>query len=123
MTKRLSIGVLLVTMAVLMTAMSAIAAPKEGREWRGTEDPYVQGLPLFFRSQAGTSWVNVGQACDSTDTTNSTHSPSQVWCFEGANGDSHGQRAAAAHLAFKKRYALFKGTHGDILPENWNYGM
>ncbi|GJM43860.1 MAG: hypothetical protein DHS20C21_07020 [Gemmatimonadota bacterium] len=88
MTKRLSTGALLVVSAVLFTAMSSMAAYKTGREWTGTEDPYVAGLPLFFRSQAGTTWVEVGQACDASDSLNSTHSPSQVWCFEGAGGDS-----------------------------------
>jgi hypothetical protein len=87
MTKRLSAGVLLASLAVLLTAMGASAENLRGREWRGGIDPYSR-LPLFFRSSSGTTWVQVGQSCDASDTTNSTHSPSQVWCFEGANGDS-----------------------------------
>lgn len=88
MTKRLSTGALLVAIAVLLTAIAANAVPKQGREWRGKESPYTKGLPLFFRSQSGTTWVNVGQNCTDADTLNSTQSPNQVWCFEGAGGDS-----------------------------------
>ncbi len=85
MTKRLSAGVLLTAFAVFFTASSAFAANPPTREWRGDEDA-SSGVPLFFRSAAGTTWINVGQACAPEDTANSTHSPSQVWCFEGAGG-------------------------------------
>lgn len=90
MTKRLSMGALLVAVAVLFTAMAANAVPKPSRGWVGKEDPsHAIGMPLFFRAQAGTTWVNVGDTdCTPADTENSTHGPSQVWCFEGAGGDS-----------------------------------
>ncbi len=88
MTKRLSTGVVLAAFAIFTVAFTADAANKVGKEWRGKEDPAAAGLPLFFRSAAGTTWVDVGGACDPADSLNSTHSPSEVWCFEGANGDS-----------------------------------
>ena len=88
MTKRLSAGVLLAACAVLFTAVSALAERPPTREWRGGEDPYASKLPLFFRSSVGTTWVNVGQACSASDTTDSNHSPAQVWCFDKAAGDS-----------------------------------
>lgn len=87
MTKRLALGVLLTSLVVLFTTMSAFAAPKPSREWRGGIDPYSR-FPLFFRSSSGTTWVQVGQTCAADDTTGSTHSTSQVWCFEKAGGDS-----------------------------------
>ena len=86
MTKRLSAGVLLTAFAVLFTAANVYAANPPTREWRGGEDPAASNLPLFFRAASGTTWINVGQACAPEDTANSTHSPSQVWCFEGAGG-------------------------------------
>ena len=60
MTKRLSAGVLLTAFAVLLTAASAFAENPRAREWRGKEDA-SGSLPLFFRSAAGTTWINVGQ--------------------------------------------------------------
>jgi len=86
MTKRLSAGVLLAATAVLFTAVCAFAEHPATREWRGGVDPYST-LPLFFRSSSGTTWVQVGQNCDAADTSG-TQTRQQVWCFEGAGGDS-----------------------------------
>ena len=89
MTKRLSAGVVLAAFAVICTAMDADAARPPTREWRGGEDPYTSMVPLFFRAAAGTTWVTVGgPGCNAADTANSTHGPTQVWCFDKAGGDS-----------------------------------
>lgn len=89
MTKRLSAGVLLFALGAML-ATTAYAERPQGREWRpGDLDPRTDSsVPLFFRSSAGTTWVSVGQNCADGDTANSTHSPDEVWCFEGTNGDS-----------------------------------
>ncbi|MEZ5066540.1 MAG: T9SS type A sorting domain-containing protein [bacterium] len=89
MTKRLSAGVLLLALGA-MVATTAYAERPRSREWRGGElNPATNSsVPLFFRSSAGTTWVSVGQNCAPEDTANSTHSQAEVWCFEGANGDS-----------------------------------
>jgi hypothetical protein len=86
MTKRLSAGVLLAACAVIFTAVCAFAEHPLTREWRGGIDPHST-LPLFFRSSTGTTWVQVGQNCDGSDTSGS-QTRQQVWCFEGASGDS-----------------------------------
>jgi hypothetical protein len=105
MTKRLSAGVVLAASAVLLTALAADAKKPGQREWRGKEDP--NALPLFFRSGAGTTWVDVGQSCANEDTLNSSHSPNQVWCFEGANGDSTWPLAAGQGDGDFDHWALF----------------
>ena len=82
MMKRLSVGVLLLALGAML-ATTAFAERPTGREWRGGQLDAMQnsGLPLFFRSTAGTTWVSVGQTCAPEDTLNSTHSPDEVWCF------------------------------------------
>ena len=83
MTKRLSVGVLLLALGAML-ATTAFAERPTGREWRGGQLDAMQnsGLPLFFRSTAGTTWVSVGQACAPEDTLNSSHSQNEVWCFD-----------------------------------------
>jgi hypothetical protein len=89
MTKRLSAGAMLAACAVLFTAFNAYAARPFAKEWKSKEDPYSRtSVPLFFRSSAGTTWLDVGQTCSPADTANSNHTQSEVWCFEGADGDS-----------------------------------
>lgn len=89
MTKRLSAGVVLAALSVIFTAMNASATRPPTREWRGGEDPYSSTLPLFFRSTAGTTWLQVGTAaCNAADTLNSNHGSTQVWCFDKIAGDS-----------------------------------
>ena len=85
MMKRLSVGVLLLALGAML-ATTAFAERPTGREWRGGSIDAMQnsGLPLFFRSTAGTTWVSVGQACLPADTANSDHGVDEVWCF-GAN--------------------------------------
>ena len=98
MTKRLSAGVLLVAMVVLVTAMTVYAERPTGREWvgKGVTNPMINhDLPLLFSSRAGTTWVRVHQSglstCDFPDTANSPEGQSleHVWCFEGSLGDSY----------------------------------
>ena len=96
MTKRLSVGVLLVAVAILAMAMSAYAERPTAKEWsaKGFRDPMVNhDLPLFFRGAAETTWVQVNSfgsgICDPADTQERPDlSADHVWCFEGANGDS-----------------------------------
>ncbi len=65
------------------------AAPRSsGGSVPGGTDTHTNP-PLFFRATSGTTWVTVGMTgCNATDTTDSNHGPSEVWCFDGAGGDS-----------------------------------
>jgi hypothetical protein len=74
----------------IFCASAVQALPPDVRPWTAEKpDPrFDSSIPLFFRSTAGTTWVDVGQPCAVEDTLNSTHGPDEVWCFEGANGDS-----------------------------------
>jgi hypothetical protein len=91
MTKRLSAGVLLFVAAMFVFAVTANAERLTPREWTDKSDPY-RGLPLFFRSAAGTTFVQVNSTggCDPALVTaggdihdGSTHTSGQVFCFEG----------------------------------------
>ena len=83
----------LVLLAPLFLVASVAHAERKGvRDWTsGTANPLIDGsLPLVFRSSAGTTWVDVGQSCDASDTIGSPDGQTvdHVWCFEGADGDS-----------------------------------
>ena len=96
MTKRLSVGVLLVAVFIFMTSMAAFAERPIARPWVDKGNAYNllanPDLPMIFRASAGTTWVQVyaddNSACSPEDTANSTHGLDFVWCFEGAGGDS-----------------------------------
>lgn len=76
--------------AALLTATGADALPRPTAEWRSTELPRdTEGMPRFHRAQGMTTWVHVGDTdCTPADSIGSSHGPDQVWCFEGAGGDS-----------------------------------
>jgi len=91
MTKRLSVGVLLFAIAAFVFAVTVNAERLSPREWNDKSDPY-RALPLFFRSSAGTTWVQVNSTggCDPALVSaggdihdNTDHTAADVFCFEG----------------------------------------
>jgi len=97
MTKRLWGGVLLSAMAILAFTMTAEAVRPDPKPYKGSgaENPMINHeLPLFLRSAAETCWVPVHPAFSSpcpTDgpwNTRNGITADEVWCFEGAGGDS-----------------------------------
>ncbi|MBZ0267959.1 hypothetical protein K8I85_07375, partial [bacterium] len=90
MTAHTSLRVGLAAVALTFLATSAAALPRATAEWRSSEQPgHAEGMPRNVRSQGGTTWIHVGDTdCTAADTIGSTHGPDEVWCFEGAGGDS-----------------------------------
>ena len=81
----------LVLALALLPALRPAACPAASppaREWRPGREPIRSSAPLFFRSSMETTWVRVGGACEDDDPGSSPHGNDQVWCFEGAGGDS-----------------------------------
>lgn len=79
-----------------LAACQPAVVPVQGGGGNGGGNPFTLAgflqvvnpeVPML-RSRAGSSFVHVGGACSPEDTLNSTHGPGDVWCFEGAGGDS-----------------------------------
>jgi hypothetical protein len=97
MTKRLWGGALLTAMAVLVFSVTADAVRPDPKPYKGSgvENPMIDhDAPLFLRSSAETCWIPVHPAfsspCDPAGpwNTRNTITEDEIWCFEGAGGDS-----------------------------------
>jgi hypothetical protein len=97
MTKRLWGGVLLSAIAALVFTATADAVSPTPKPYKGSgfSDPMVEhDLPLFLRSAAETCWIPVHPAftspcpLDGPWVDRNGITADEVWCFEGAGGDS-----------------------------------
>ncbi|MFN8178244.1 MAG: T9SS type A sorting domain-containing protein [bacterium] len=107
----------------LFFAMPAWAERPPATQGRASKGNSLASSPTFLRTAGSTTWVAVGQACDTTDAQGSSHSSAQVWCFEGAAGDSTwpmvppGQNGHSKHETWD-HYSKFAPREGS--PSRWH---
>src|SRR5687767_9079573 len=87
---------LLAIALLLLSPTRSFAVQPSVREWtppRIPENPALRhDLPMTFRSESDITWVRVhlpGQSpCSEQDAGGDGRTTEEVWCFEGAGGDS-----------------------------------